>query len=158
MTVAEVAKQLGKSHQAIYKRISKAGLQLSDLRDASTGHFTPQGVEALARLYPQLAAAAQAEKPVAQPVETDSTAVENLRNQVESLKQAAADATHAAELARIRAEAAENERDYLRQQLDAAIKASALASVKRLTAPEEQEPPQTFRERVKAAWAALQRR
>ena len=152
MTVAEVARALGISHQAIYKRIAKAGLKLASLRDASTGHLTPQGVEALTRLYPQLDAAGTVEKPVA----PDAQAVEDLRNQVASLKQAAADATHAAELARIRAEAAENERDYLRQQLDAAIKASALASVKRLTAPAEQEP-QSFRERVKAAWAALRR-
>lgn len=156
MTVAELAQELGRSHQAIYKRIAKAGLKMADLRDSATGQLTPQGVEAIRNLY-----AGNSAGSCAKGAQQDAQELARLRAEVEELRKAAADALHRAELADVKTAAAENERDFLRQQLDAAIKANALASMKRLTAPEEQsagaDPQQlhTFAGRIKAAWAAL---
>ena len=151
MTVAEIAKQLGKSHQAVYKKISNAGLRISDLRDASTGQLTPEGVEAIRALYSPSAGATEVAQSVEKPVAEVETELARLQTEVAELK-------HRAELAEVKAAAAENERDYLRQQLDASIKAAALASVRRLTAPEDEQPTQApagLRTRIKAAWAAL---
>ena len=173
MTVAEIAKQLGKSHQAVYKKISNAGLRISDLRDASTGQLTPEGVEAIRALYSPSAGATEVaqsvEKPVAEvaaevaqsvekEVETVEKPVAEVETELARLQTEVAELKHRAELAEVKAAAAENERDYLRQQLDASIKAAALASVRRLTAPEDEQPTQApagLRTRIKAAWAAL---
>lgn len=152
MTVAELAQELGRSHQAIYKRIAKAGLKMADLRDSSTGQLTPQGVEAIRGLYANSSGESCAK---------GAQELAKLRAEVEELRKAAADALHRAELADVKAAAAENERDYLREQLDAAIKANALASMKRLTAPEEQsntadqQQLRTLTDRIKAAWHAI---
>lgn len=156
MTVAELAQELGRSHQAVYKRIAKAGLKMADLRDSSTGQLTPQGVEAIRSLY-----ANSNGESCAKGAQQDAQELAKLRAEVEELRKAAADALHRAELADVKAAAAENERDYLREQLDAAIKANALASMKRLTAPEEQsntadqQQLRTLTDRIKAAWHAI---
>lgn len=160
MTVAELAQELGRSHQAIYKRIAKAGLKMADLRDSATGQLTSQGVEAIRNLYAGNSAGSCA-KGAQQDAQQDAQELARLRAEVEELRKAAADALHRAELADVKTAAAENERDFLRQQLDAAIKANALASMKRLTAPEEQsagaDPQQlhTFAGRIKAAWKTI---
>ncbi len=159
MTVAELAQELGRSHQAVYKRIAKAGLKMADLRDAATGQLTPHGVEVIRNLY-----ANNSGESCAKGAQQEAQALAKLRAEVEELRKAAADALHRAELADIKAAAAENERDYLREQLDAAIKANALASMKRLTAPEEQSAAadqqqlHTLTHRIRAAWNAIRRK
>ena len=144
MTIKALAQELGRSQQAVYKRLTRAGIYLKSLREPGNGTLTAEGERIIRELY----AATQEEPPAAPPppAKADSTClnaeVERLNSEVERLKSRLTEEKHRAELAEAREEAAANERDFLRIQLDNAIKASALASVKRLQAPEDpSEPP-----------------
>lgn len=144
MTIKDLALELGRSQQAIYKRLSRAGIDPKALRHKGGSDLTEEGERIIRELY----AAAQEEATAAppSPAKDDSTGlnaeVDALRSEVERLKSRLTEEKHRAELAEAREEAAANERDFLRIQLDNAIKASVLASVKRLQAPEDPlEPP-----------------
>ena len=183
MTIKELAKELGRSHQAIYKRLKTAGITLEELQEPGTGQLTEEGEKRLRSMYAQPVnrggtVEGEASTPV-QPVNSTSTKeVEKLQREVEALRNQVAEMQHRAELAEVKAAAAADERDFLRTQLDNSIKASALASVRRLTAPEEAQemhpveeeapadtptedqgqPPQPrkgLQERLQAAWRIL---
>ena len=61
MTVKEVAQRTGLSHQAIYKRLKAKGVTLAAIKDAKTGHFTPDGERLIIELFNLDAAPEQAE-------------------------------------------------------------------------------------------------
>lgn len=143
MTIKDLALELGRSQQAIYKRLSRAGIDPKALRHKGGSDLTEEGERIIRELY----AAPQEEATAAPPppAKDDSTGlnaeIERLNSEVERLKSLLTEEKHRAELAEAREEAAANERDFLRIQLDNAIKASALASVKRLQAPEDPSAP-----------------
>lgn len=143
MTIKELAQELGRSQQAVYKRLTRAGIDLKALREPGNGTLTAEGERIIRELYAASQETASESPPPAE--KTDSTRlnseVERLNAEVERLNNCLTEERHRAELAEAREEAAANERDFLRIQLDNAIKASALASVKRLQAPEDPSDP-----------------
>lgn len=50
MNIEALSKQLGTSYRTVYRRISKAGLALDDLKDAE-GQLTAEGVQAISALF-----------------------------------------------------------------------------------------------------------
>ena len=50
MNIEALSKQLGTSYRTVYRRISKAGLSLDDLKDAE-GQLTAEGVQAISALF-----------------------------------------------------------------------------------------------------------
>lgn len=161
MTIKELAQELGVSHQAVYKKLTKNGIKLDALKNPRTGEITPDGEKTIRGLFaPQQETEASTTKAESQ-VSTGSpdvaseveTKLQELNNEVESLRHDLTDARHRAELAEMRATAAEGERDFLRAQLDNAIKANALASMKRLAPPEDSQ--KGLVRRVADAWANM---
>ena len=59
MTITDMAKQLNVSTMTIYRRCKKSGVKLDELRDASNGRLTSEGVAIIASLFdatmPQMA-------------------------------------------------------------------------------------------------------
>lgn len=139
MTIKELAKELGRSHQAVYKKLGNAGIDLNALKNPTTGELTTEGEKIVRELYSPKATATEAlrtevESEVEKVESKVESEVERLQSELNALQLDLIEAKHKAEVAEIRATAAEDERDYLRSQLDNAIKASALASVKRIAA------------------------
>ena len=50
MNIEALSKQLGTSYRTVYRRISKAGLALEDLKDTE-GQLTAEGVQAISALF-----------------------------------------------------------------------------------------------------------
>ena len=142
MTIKELAKELGRSHQAVYKKLGNAGIDLNALKNPTTGELTTEGEKIVRDLYSPKATATEA---LLTEVESE---VERLQSELNALQLDLIEAKHKAEVAEIRATAAEDERDYLRSQLDYAIKASALASVKRIAAASTEDDEQDQRSSV----------
>lgn len=141
MTIMDLAKEIGRSHQAVYKRLKKAGIDREALQEKGTGQLTAEGERIIRELYAVHQEPMATEPPPATPSPTGfNPEVDQLQKQVDSLQQQLTEEKHRAELAELKAEAVADERDFLRRQLDNAIKANALASVKRLTAPDPEEP------------------
>lgn len=139
MTIKELAKELGRSHQAVYKKLGNAGIDLNTLKNPTTGELTTEGKKIVRELYSSKATAiedlrTEVESEVEKVESKVESEVERLQSELNALQLDLIEAKHKAEVAEIRATAAEDERDYLRSQLDNAIKASALASVKRIAA------------------------
>lgn len=137
MTIKELAKELGRSHQAVYKKLGNAGIDLNALKNPTTGELTTEGEKIVRELYAPKATATEAlrtevESEVEKVESKVESEAERLQSVLNALQRDLIEAKHKAEVAEIRATAAEDERDYLRRQLDNAIKASALASVKRI--------------------------
>jgi AcrR family transcriptional regulator len=168
MTIKELAQELGVSHQAVYKRLTKNGIRLDSLKNPSTGEITPDGEKTIRDMYaPQQNAetsTAEAKHQVSTgspeavaEVEKELHELKNklneLNGELNALRHDLTDARHRAELAEMRATAAEGERDFLRAQLDNAIKANALASMKRLAPPEDSQ--KGLVRRVADAWANM---
>ena len=111
MTLTEIAKHLNTSTMTIYRRLDKAGIKISDLRDADTGGITPEGVSVIGSLFDATGqqAAQQtdttrtqpAAQPDAQPIEVEAAV---LRERVRGLED--------------KLQAAYDERDRLRAQVD----------------------------------------
>ena len=72
MTLKEFAASVGVSVQAVYKRLKANGLNLDQLRDKGTGHFTDEGLKEVERIFSQNS--------------TKSTEVDKLKTEVERLK------------------------------------------------------------------------
>lgn len=51
MTLTEIAKQLNTSTMTVYRRLSKAGVRIADLRDTMTGELTAEGVAVIGSLF-----------------------------------------------------------------------------------------------------------
>lgn len=168
MTIKELAQELGVSHQAVYKKLTKNGIKLDTLKNPRTGEITPDGEKTIRGMYsPQQEAEAstveakhqvstgspEAVTEVEKELQRLQSELQELNNEVESLRHDLTDARHRAELAEMRATAAEGERDFLRAQLDNAIKANALASMKRLAPPEDSQ--KGLVRRVADAWANM---
>ena len=148
MTIKELAQELGRSHQAVYKKVSRAGISLETLKSNGSSHLTEEGERIIRGLFdggqhPPLEDEPSKDSPfnaVASEVESVASEVEQELN---ALRRELVESRHRVELAEMRAVAAEEERNFLRSQLDSAIKASALASVKRLSGDaieQEQDP------------------
>lgn len=88
MTLKEFAASVGVSVQAVYKRLKANGLNLDQLRDKETGHFTDEGLKAVEKIFSQNS--------------TKSTEVDKLKTEVERLK--------------TQVEMLTNERDHLREE------------------------------------------
>lgn len=158
MTIKELAQELGRSHQAVYKKLSKAGIDLNALKHPGTGEITAEGERIIRELY----APKQETETVPPPavdhsstglndaVEKVEAELKRLNEELTALRQDLADARHQTELAEMRATAAEGERDFLRAQLDNAIKANALASMKRLAPTEPQQ--KGLSQRIRDVW------
>lgn len=148
-SVAEFARSRGVTTQAVYKRLTKLGIDPNSLRstrpDGKTGGSLSE--EGLAMLIKAMDGGIEPSTDEPSTVNQKASTVnhqpstdkvdgeaEALRDKIAALQLDLIEAKHKAEVAEIRATAAEDERDYLRSQLDNAIKASALASVKRIAA------------------------
>lgn len=165
MSVAGFAKSKGVSTQYVYKRLEKAGIKPSALRDPETGLLTDDGLATLIKTLEECQPSTVNHQPstnarLHQPSTINTHEVDALkeelsalRDEVASLKLNLTDARHRAELAEMRAAASESERDFLRTQLDSAIKATALATMKGI-APQESHQNGLVR-RVANAWANL---
>ena len=51
MTITAIAKQLNVSTMTVYRRLKQSGVNIDDLRDASTGTLTTSGVHVMASLF-----------------------------------------------------------------------------------------------------------
>ena len=96
MTIKELSTRAGISAQAVYKRLKANGLNLDELRDKETGHFTAEGLEKVESLF-------QLDRAEVESVDQLKTQVEKLKIEVERLK--------------TQVESVTNERDYLREAL-----------------------------------------
>ena len=90
MTVKEVAQRTGLTNAAVYKRIKAKGVTLAAIKDAKTGHFTPDGERLIFELFNLDNAPEQAEnrpeKPVDNQVEKLTTRVELLTSERDNLR------------------------------------------------------------------------
>lgn len=117
MTVKEVASLTGLTHQAVYKRIKTAGFSLDELKDKSTGQFTPEGEDVLRELFNLDSVQPELTTELTTKVEELTTENERLRNQVTTLE--------------TKAQALTEERDFLRVTLEHSqqLQAATLAKV-----------------------------
>jgi len=135
VTIKELAEKTGLTQQAIYKRLKSNGLDLKSLKDKATGHFTAEGLQAVAQLFelditdtttphtePQESAA-----PVENGVESE---VEKLKKEVERLTTEVEKLNNLNSTMVEKVEALESERDYLRQTLQQAQTIQALTLAK----------------------------
>lgn len=157
MTIKELAQELGRSHQAVYKKVSKAGISLETLKRNGTSHLTEDGERIIRGLFDGIQPHPLEDEPSKDsPFNAVASEVEQELN---TLRRELVESRHRVELAETRAVAAEEERDFLRAQLDSAIKASALASVKRLAGDvgtqEQDLHGRPLLERVRAAIAII---
>lgn len=143
MTVKEVAQRTGLSHQAIYKRLKAKGVTLAAIKDAKTGHFTPDGERLIIELFNLDAAPEQAENRPEKPVD----------NQVEKLTTRVAELTTEVEKLRNQVELLTSERDNLRAVLEREQQLHAMTLTKLLPSGEPGE-----KGRFRAAWDVLRGR
>lgn len=117
MNVKEVASLTGLTHQAIYKRIKSTGHKLEELKDKTTGQFTPEGETLLRELFNLDGAQPELTTELTTKVAELTTEVERLRNQVTTLE--------------AQAKALTEERDFLRVTLEHAqqLQAATLAKL-----------------------------
>jgi len=125
MNIEGLSKELGYSFKTVYRRISKAGLVLDDLKDAE-GQLTHEGIQAISALFDNVGENKNKRKDNDnEKLETRLKALENgidnakdkaiseARAEIERLKGAVS-------AAEIKAEAAERERDLYRQMAEKA--------------------------------------
>ena len=143
MTVKEVAQRTGLSHQAIYKRIKAKGVALAAIKDAKTGHFTPDGERLIFELFNLENAPEQAENRPEKPID----------NQVEKLTTRVAELTTEVEKLRNQVELLTSERDNLRAVLEREQQLHAMTLTKLLPSGEQGE-----KGRFRAAWDVLRGR
>lgn len=138
MTVKEVASLTGLTHQAIYKRIKTAGHKLDELKDKSTGQFTPEGEAVLRELFNLDGVQPELTTDLTTKVAELTTEVEKLRNQIEVLE--------------AQARALTEERDFLRVTLEHSqhLQAATLAKVPNVPAL-----PDGSRRGLRGWWARL---
>lgn len=137
MTIREVAQLTGLTHQAIYKKIKANGLNVADLKDKNTGHFTPDGEAKIRQLFKLTDAdATQVEKSTTE-VDDLTTQVEKLRNQVDTLNKTIATLTE--------------ERDYLRRSLEISqqLQAATLAKIPQALPAGEKPEKRSFWQRIR---------
>ena len=117
MNVKEVATLTGLTHQAIYKRIKAAGYKLEELKDKTSGQFTPEGEAVLREMFNLDELQPELTTELATKVAELTTEVEKLRNQVATLE--------------AQAKALTEERDFLRVTLEHSqqLQAATLAKV-----------------------------
>lgn len=82
MTLTDVAKELNVTTMTIYRRLKRAGVNVTDLRDVSTGELTAEGVAVIGGLFDATGANTASHddttrtqpttQPDAQPVDVDS--------------------------------------------------------------------------------------
>lgn len=155
-SVAEFARSRGVTPQAVYKRLSKVGIDPSSLRETKPGNKAGGDLssEGLAVLIKVMGGDGGLSTENPSNVNSSSSTgdvnpeVERLQSELNALQHDLIEARHKAEVAEIRATAAEDERDYLRSQLDNAIKASALASMRRIAAASTEDDEQDQRSSV----------
>ena len=143
MTVKEIAKRTGLTNQAIYKRLKSKGVTLNAIKDAKTGHFTPDGEKLIVELFNLDNAPEQAEKRPEKPVD----------NQVEKLTTRVAELTTEVETLRTKVDLLTSERDNLRATLEREQQLHAMTLTKLLPSGENAE-----KGRFRAAWDALRGR
>ena len=117
MTIKEVAQLTGLSHQAIYKKIKARGWRLEELKDKSTGQFTPEAEESIKALF----GITEDAKPVETEVEKLQTEVERLRNLVDRQE--------------LQIKILTDERDFLRVALDRSQQLQGMTLTKLPTPP-----------------------
>ena len=117
MNVKEVATLTGLTHQAIYKRIKAAGYKLEELKDKTSGQFTPEGEAVLREMFNLDELQPELTTELTTKVAELTTEVEKLRNQVATLE--------------AQAQALTEERDFLRVTLEHSqqLQAATLAKV-----------------------------
>ena len=120
MTIREFAQQNSVSVQAIYKRLKQAGVNLSELKDAS-GKITPEGEQKIREIL------VPADVP-----KTDSDELNRLSTEVEKLKTEVEKLTTEVELLR-------GERNYLRTALEHEQALNGLALQRIALPPSESE-------------------
>ena len=87
MTVKEIAEKYGLTVQAVYKRLKGSGIKISALKDAETGHFTPEGEKVILSLFENKKPPEAAENAIKQEVERLTLVNKQLLEKVEILEQ-----------------------------------------------------------------------
>ena len=87
MTVKEIADKYGLTVQAVYKRLKGSGIKISALKDAETGHLTPEGEKTVLSLFENKKPPEAAENALKQEVERLTLVNKQLLEKVEILEQ-----------------------------------------------------------------------
>ena len=143
MTIKDVAQQTKLTNAAIYKRLKTKGVKLDTIKDAKTGHFTPEGERLIIELFNLSDKAEAAEK---RPKTPDNDEVERLSTELEKLK------TENEKLS-TKVELLTSERDNLRAVLEREQQLHAMTLTKLLPSGEPGEQG-----RFRAAWDVLRGR
>lgn len=101
MTIKEVAQRHGMTVQAVYKKIKAAGIDITTLKDAETGLFTPEGEKVILSLVESKKPQEGAENSLKQEVERLRADNQRLLEKVEILEQARDDLRAALNAAQI---------------------------------------------------------
>lgn len=125
MTIRDVTRLTGLSHQAVYKKIKTAGLNMDELKDKATGQLTPDGEQKVRDLF---GIAEDTGTPQEKPLQPDAT---ELRNQVAELTTEVEKLRNHLATAEDQIKALTEERDFLRVTLERSqhLEAAAIAKL-----------------------------
>ena len=161
MTIKDVAKRTGLSHQAIYKRLKARGLSVSDLKDKASGQLTEEGERILAEMF-----SIQAEEPtvdgapeITNEEPTAESGSEELRNEVARLTTEVEKLSNQVATLEEKNAALVEERDFLRLALERSQQLQAITASKipnpppLLPSPEESDHHKGLFGGIRAWWA-----